>query len=1087
MIKIMSLKSVVRMLLPVFMLVSLNAGAVDWPTYMKDAQRSGVTRETFRMPLHLQWEYRTKHKPRPAWPAPALTDYWHREANLKPRVIFDRTNHVVTNKGLLYFASTADDKVYCLDARTGKEKWSFFTGGPVRIAPAIYMDRVYFGSDDGHVYCLDAGSGILKWQLDPAATDRLLPGNERIISACPVRTGILIYDGIAYFASGIFPTEGVSLYAVDALTGRTVWKKPGLQISPQGYLLAIDENLYVPTGRTQPYVFDRKTGDQKGRFEGSGGAYALVVNDTLVFGAGDEGTLDMSPSCDNTVATFGGLQMIVSGDVSYLRSDDEISAISRKKYLDNYSSWEKIDEKRSEWADILWDLREKRVVLKARNDPDTSDVDRKINDVLGRIEKLDSKQNSIETSGTLWKTPLKDTYSMILAGNSLVVGKHNELQILDASTGKTVWSSRVDGNVYGLSAADGNLYASTDKGRIYCFSKTAKNNPPVIKSKIVENPYINYPNQKDYAALAREIIEKAGMKKGYCLVVDAGEGQLIYELAKNTGWKVAGIGDGPAQVLKARELLDQAGLYGIRVTIQQGSLTEMPYTKYFANLVVWGQAPINGAPATLPDEILRVVQPFGGKAIIGNDRTSAGKLTAWTEKSTETGWAVEQDGGTFAVFTKGSEPGFGEWTHQYADPGNTASSMDQIKGPMQIQWFGRPGPRKMINRHSRTVSPLVKDGRLFVPADNRIIAVDAYNGIKLWETEVPDSRLLGALKDFGNRVLTHDLIYVAAKNECIGFDVEKGNEIIRLQAPQLIRGQKRYWGYIASVGDQIYGSGKKPDAQFTILGRFNCDEFEGDFRDMVTADYLFGMNRYSGRVLWTYKKGVVFNNTIAIGGDYIYFVESRNSLAISDMEGRMRVDQFCKSDNYIVKLNRFTGEKIWEKPFHFPYQQIMYVSFTDNVLLVTGSYNVKRNVHYGLFAFDGDTGRELWQNSYKGGETGGTHGEQWQHPVIIKGRIFIFPYDFDLYTGEKGGIILSKGGCGGFSGSANNLFARKSNPTMFDLGPGEQQGTGLTKVNRPGCWINIIPAGGIISIPESSSGCTCDYPIQSSFAFIPRK
>lgn len=1077
----------IRFLIPVFVLISMRSHADEWPTYMNNAQRSGVSAEHLKTPLHLQWAYAAKHLPRPAWPSPALTDYWHREANLKPRVIFDRTNHVVTNKGLLYFASSADDKVYCLDAKTGIEKWSFFTGGPVRIAPALYRDRVYFGSDDGHVYCLDARSGATKWIINPAASERLLPGNERIISACPVRTGVLIYDDIAYFASGIFPTEGVSLYAVNALTGETIWKKPELQLSPQGYLLAIDENLYVPTGRTQPVVFDRKTGEKKGQFEGNGGAYALVVNDTLVFGGGDQGKLDMGPSCDNTVASFGGLQMIVSGGVSYLRSDDEISAISRRKYLNNFSDWEKIDEKRSDWVDILWDLREKRTVLKSRNDPDTSDVDRKIEDVLGKIEKLDIKQNTIESSGTLWKTPVKDTYSMIMAGKALVIGRHNEIQVLNSENGEPIWSSRVEGNVYGLAESGGNLFASTDKGKIYCFGQSKASNPPTIKSTITDNPYHGFSRQKDYEILAREIIEKTGLKTGYCLVVDAGDGQLAYELAKNTGWKIIGVEDDPSKVLKARKLLDQAGIYGAKVSIHQSGLAHLPYTRYFANLVVWGSPFKNGTPTTPPEEILRMVQPFGGKAIIGSNRTDASKLKAWADKLGKTSWKVIHDKGIFAFFTKGSEPGFGEWTHQYANPGNTASSMDQVHGPMQIQWFGKPGPRKMINRHSRSVSPLVKDGRLFVPADNRIIAVDAYNGIKLWETMVPDSRLLGALKDFGNRVLTHDMIYVAAKNECIGFDVEKGNEIVRLEVPQLIKGQIRDWGYVASVGDQIYGTAKKPGAQYTILGRFNCDDFEGDFRDMVTGDYLFGMSRYSGRVLWTYKNGVVFNNTVTIGGDYIYFVESRNSLAISDMEGRMRVDHFCKKDNYIVKLNRVTGEKMWEKPYKFPFQQIMYLSFADNVLLVTGSYNVKRNVHYGLFAFDGDTGRERWQNSYKGGEIGGSHGEQWQHPVIIKDRIYIFPYDFDLHTGVQGGIVLSKGGCGGFSGSANNLFARKSNPTMFDLAPGTQEGTGLTKVNRPGCWINIIPAGGIISIPESSSGCTCDYPIQTSFAFIPRK
>jgi len=38
----------------------------------------------------------------------------------------------------------------------------------------------------------------------------------------------------------------------------------------------------------------------------------------------------------------------------------------------------------------------------------------------------------------------------------------------------------------------------------------------------------------------------------------------------------------------------------------------------------------------------------------------------------------------------------------------------------------------------------------------------------------------------------------------------------------------------------------------------------------------------------------------------------------------------------------------------------------------------------------------------------------------------------------------------------------------------------------PGCWINIIPAGGLVLIPEASSGCTCGYPLQTSMAFIPK-
>ncbi|MBM4085529.1 MAG: hypothetical protein FJ272_12120, partial [Planctomycetes bacterium] len=38
---------------------------------------------------------------------------------------------------------------------------------------------------------------------------------------------------------------------------------------------------------------------------------------------------------------------------------------------------------------------------------------------------------------------------------------------------------------------------------------------------------------------------------------------------------------------------------------------------------------------------------------------------------------------------------------------------------------------------------------------------------------------------------------------------------------------------------------------------------------------------------------------------------------------------------------------------------------------------------------------------------------------------------------------------------------------------------------RPGCWLHVVPAGGLVLSPESSSGCTCAYPIQTTLALAP--
>ena len=115
-----------------------GAGPVaDWPTYSHDNARTGVTSQQLRLPLREAWRYDAAEPPAPAWPAPAENDYWHELRKLRPIVTYDRAFHPVIADGTLFFGSSADDKVYALDAKTGEERWSFFTGGPVRLARVV--------------------------------------------------------------------------------------------------------------------------------------------------------------------------------------------------------------------------------------------------------------------------------------------------------------------------------------------------------------------------------------------------------------------------------------------------------------------------------------------------------------------------------------------------------------------------------------------------------------------------------------------------------------------------------------------------------------------------------------------------------------------------------------------------------------------------------------------------------------------------------------------------------------------------------------------------------------------------------------
>jgi len=58
-----------------------------------------------------------------------------------------------------------DGNIIAFDFKTGKKKWTFFTGKPIQSSPSVASesDLVYFGCNDGKVYCLDAKTGVKQW------------------------------------------------------------------------------------------------------------------------------------------------------------------------------------------------------------------------------------------------------------------------------------------------------------------------------------------------------------------------------------------------------------------------------------------------------------------------------------------------------------------------------------------------------------------------------------------------------------------------------------------------------------------------------------------------------------------------------------------------------------------------------------------------------------------------------------------------------------------------------------------------------------------------------------------------------------
>lgn len=406
-----------KLLFSTFLAVAV-VHAEDWPVYQHDNHRSGTTTESLPAErLAEAWVYRAPRPPEPAWDGAAKWDAYAGLRGLKSMRNYDPVAHVIVVGDRVFFGSTTDDSVHCLDAKSGRELWAFTTDGPVRIAPSWSQGRIYFGSDDGAAYCLEAESGNLVWRYAPVTSEsRRVVHNGRLIPLWPCRTGVLIADGTAYFAMGMLPWKESYLCAVDALTGKAEgegrYVKRLENVTLEGALLASRARLISPQGRVSPLLFDRRTGTAQGSLEGGGGSFVLLTDEERVLhGPGNKaGWVQESSERDRSkIATFNGAQALaIRGDAAYILGETALSRMERK-------------------------MRKE-----------------------------------------VWRRSADQRTTLILADETLFVGGVDQVEAFSTAEGKPVWRGAIPGRVYGLVLANGALYASSEEGVITCFRPTTE-------------------------------------------------------------------------------------------------------------------------------------------------------------------------------------------------------------------------------------------------------------------------------------------------------------------------------------------------------------------------------------------------------------------------------------------------------------------------------------------------------------------------------------------------------------------------------------------------------------------------------------
>ena len=1024
----------------------------SWPMFRYDARRSADSPEALPAQLNLQWT-RQLPQPQPAW------------TQIQYKLQFDRSYEPVVMDDLIFIPSMVNDSVTAYDIDSGKEKWRFYTDGPVRFAPVAWQGKLFFVSDDGYLYCLKAKKGKLLWKFRGAPADRMILGNERLISSWPARGAPVIYDGKIYFTAGIWPFMGIFIHCLDAETGQVVWTNSGsgstyitqqhnspafATVAPQGYLAAIQDKLLIP-GRTVPACYRRQTGELL-YYHLSDRAFGKYV---------------------------GGYK--VSAWRDWFFNNEIIYRLDNGKGLARTQ------------ADVLADKAVYSLDQNGQLIAYTLQPDKK--DAQGLLKC------SLEIP--LDKIHLKAGPRLYASGPDGLIAA---LEIPDANTSHRLsWSCHIDGQVWNMIAAYGKLFVTTLSGKLYCFG--AEKVQP-----------INYMPEKaplkqtasSFQQKIQHILQLADQPDGYCLLLGLGKGNLLRELIRQSDLHIIALDTDRKKVAKMRRELTAAGFYGERVAIHLGDIFSRQLPPYFADLIVSEDLTEAGYKkrSMFVKYVFHSLRPFGSAACLQASKQEKLLLFQQVNDASLAGHKVSTDKEIFILKRVGALPGSADWTHQYGDAANSLCSQDKlVKAPLGLLWFGdRCDFTDVLPRHGHGPPEQVIGGRLFIEGIKTISARDVYTGRTLWKRHlknldtfgvyyddslIPDpldktynqEHLPGANARGTNFVATQDSIYIIEKGRCRVLDAVTGHDRDIFSLPG-IEPNDSQWGFISVYEDYLIAGADFAQLShyITPTGKPKKDRWLR-YYDRLAGKRLLALNRHTGKVLWQFQAQNGFiHNAIAIGNDKIYCLDKLPPM----IENAQVPDiQAARKTFRLLALDIKSGRILWENnETAFG----TWLSYSHKYDILLQAYRPSRDMlpepDNRMAAFLAEDGTLIWDrpNQYTGPCI--LHDDT----VITQGRAFSLlsgsqkkrknPITGELVPWE----FTRNYGCDFVIGSQNLLTFRSAVAGFYDLA--HDSGTGNLGGFKSGCTSNLLAADGVLNAPDYTHTCTCSYQNQTSLALV---
>jgi outer membrane protein assembly factor BamB len=1025
----------------IFYLLTNNANAQEiikekdvWPTWRANPERTGSVINSVSEKLVLQWvrEY------------PVPKDAWQEDSTLQ----FAAGYHPIAADGKLFVPSMINDCVQALDANTGEVVWTAFASGPVRFAPIYSQEKIYFASDDGKMYCVSSKTGKIIWSFNGAPRDKLVFGNDRLISTWPVRGGPVLKDGRIYFANGVWPFMGIFVYCLKAETGEVQWVNDGTledgasrdqrvmhrpyEACPGGYLTIADDKLFLPAGRVWPSCYDLKSGNRVLY------TYKVPVNSLK------------APCSDLGVIASGGFWFV---GCKFARSWSSICDTNNGNEIVGYiNGFPAVEGK------IVYACRSGELCA-------YDFTDKKFDKFHHAGEFSVEGREPAEPFLPVWSTqgiraqqdPIK-IGQLLFYSTWLSSGKRGGVSQLSAvripkpgEKAEVVWQTKIDGQKPIVLAADGKLFVTTSNGDVMCFGEKQieSHRWPLAAMPLV---------QVNSLSASEKLISKLSCSSnGYSLILGLESEKLIDDLLATSNNYLIIIDIDANKIDLFRKKMHALGLYGSRVMALSGDIKTIGLPPYFAEKIIYNQPEDseNVFNSVVIKKILNCLRPYGGSFYIELNSTSHKKFeTACAAANLENAkWQINRiEGVTEFVRGEFSTP-IGNWQNANGGKaGKTLSIPDSlIKAPLGLLWFGGDGTGDIYGRLGTPSHILCSfKGRVFTFNTNQIFALDAYTGRILWN--VPSANYTRDDKKPGTAFFSPSVgakgLYVCNGKLLLEYDVTNGKII-------------RQFPILAEWGLGINGSIILQD-DFLIL-------------NSETAIVCFSLKE--GKDIWIRKsvENKIFSR-VALSGTQLFYSEGLEKKSIPKIA----------STDELIALNLMNGQVDWKVAIAgFP-SNISYVEKSGIVLVLCNNGLIDARLSL--------DGKQIWSGNpaSRGGWWNPSMPIVWNNYMIFSGGQIV-----DIANGKPASVahpltginvpwsLPYKGfGCSMPSIVGDLLFSRGLDAVYYDM----SNGGNMVRLDgfRLACGWSIMPSSGVLAVlnGQQFGMCRCRNPIAAPMGLV---